>query len=224
MLSENLTKNFLNIGFSTLLITCAVALPATAQSSSGDLDALLAMLKDAGVDEVRSAPSLDGFDDRLAEAARLNDELTGGFNENGELRVPWGYVAALQSDPIEKKPFFHVLPGSNALTFGMLGCDFHCSYCQNWVTSQAMRDPAADIAVGSVRKVTPQGMVELARRSYRLAMQLAHYDDLRGLMSTWRWLHRWLALLLGALLVVHVTAAMRYGGVDLGALFAGGPR
>src|SRR5687768_13489720 len=51
------------------------------------------------------------------------------FNEGGELRVPWGYVAALQSDPIEKKPFFHVMPGTNALTFGMLGCDFHCGYC-----------------------------------------------------------------------------------------------
>src|SRR3972149_5891834 len=50
------------------------------------------------------------------------------FNEGGELRVPWGYVAALQSDPIEKKPFFHVMPGANALTFGMLGCDFHCGY------------------------------------------------------------------------------------------------
>ena len=51
------------------------------------------------------------------------------FNEGGELRVPWGYVAALQSDPVEKKPFFHVNPGTNALTFGMLGCDFHCGYC-----------------------------------------------------------------------------------------------
>lgn len=51
------------------------------------------------------------------------------FNEGGELRVPWGYVAALQSDPVEKKPFFHVMPGTNALTFGMLGCDFHCGYC-----------------------------------------------------------------------------------------------
>ena len=51
------------------------------------------------------------------------------FNEGGKLRVPWGYVAALQSDPIEKKPFFHVMPGTNALTFGMLGCDFHCGYC-----------------------------------------------------------------------------------------------
>jgi len=51
------------------------------------------------------------------------------FNRGGKLRVPWGYVAALQSDPIEKKPFFHVLPGANALTFGMLGCDYHCGYC-----------------------------------------------------------------------------------------------
>lgn len=51
------------------------------------------------------------------------------FNEGGELRVPWGYVGALQSDPIEKKPFFHAMPGTNALTFGMLGCDFHCGYC-----------------------------------------------------------------------------------------------
>lgn len=65
------------------------------------------------------------------------------YNAAGELRVPFGYVAGLQCDPVEKKPFYHVLPGSDALTFGMLGCDFHCSYCQNWVTSQALRDPAA---------------------------------------------------------------------------------
>lgn len=51
------------------------------------------------------------------------------FNRGGELRVPWGYVAALNADPIEKKPFSHFLPGSIALTFGMLGCDFHCEYC-----------------------------------------------------------------------------------------------
>ncbi len=51
------------------------------------------------------------------------------FVKDGELLVPWGYVAGLQSDPVEKKPFFHVYPGSDALTFGMLGCDLHCSYC-----------------------------------------------------------------------------------------------
>ena len=87
------------------------------------------------------------------------------FNEGGELRVPHGYVAALQSDPIEKKPFFHVLPSANALTFGMLGCDFHCSYCQNWLTSQAMRDPASDMSVNYIRRITPQEMVNLARKA-----------------------------------------------------------
>lgn len=57
--------------------------------------------------------------------------------------VPHGYAASLQCDPIEKKPFFHVLPGAEALSVGMLGCDYHCGYCQNWITSQALRDPEA---------------------------------------------------------------------------------
>ena len=87
------------------------------------------------------------------------------FNEDGELRVPHGYVAALQSDPIEKKPFFHVMPSTNALTFGMLGCDFHCGYCQNWLTSQTMRDPQSDVSVNYIRKISPQGMVEYARKT-----------------------------------------------------------
>jgi pyruvate formate lyase activating enzyme len=51
------------------------------------------------------------------------------FNEGGVLKVPWGYVGALQLDPVEKKPFFHALPGARALSFGMLGCDYHCGYC-----------------------------------------------------------------------------------------------
>jgi pyruvate formate lyase activating enzyme len=62
-------------------------------------------------------------------------------NRGGKLYVPFGYVSGAQSDPVEKKPFFHVLPGALAYSFGMLGCNFHCSYCQNWVTSQALRDP-----------------------------------------------------------------------------------
>jgi pyruvate formate lyase activating enzyme len=66
------------------------------------------------------------------------------FNQGGELRVPWGYVAALQIDPVEKKPFSHLLPGSRALTFGMLGCNFHCGFCQNWHTSQVLRDANAN--------------------------------------------------------------------------------
>ena len=81
------------------------------------------------------------------------------FNSGGKLRVPWGYVAGAQCDPIEKKPFFHVRPGSLAYSFGMLGCDLHCGYCQNWVTSQALRDPDA---LAPVRRATPEGLVRQA--------------------------------------------------------------
>lgn len=65
------------------------------------------------------------------------------YNRGGTLYVPWGYTAGTQCDPVEKKPFFHAYPGALAYSFGMLGCDLHCSYCQNWVTSQALRDSNA---------------------------------------------------------------------------------
>jgi pyruvate formate lyase activating enzyme len=81
------------------------------------------------------------------------------YNEGGVLRVPWGYVGALQCDPIEKKPFFHALPGSDALSFGMLGCDLHCAYCQNWFTSQSIRDPEA---VGAPRDLSVETVAQLA--------------------------------------------------------------
>jgi len=86
------------------------------------------------------------------------------FNQDGVLRVPWGYVAALQCDPIEKKPFYHMLPASDALTFGMLGCDFHCSFCQNWVSSQALRDPASDVAGNYVRQISAEEIVAYGTR------------------------------------------------------------
>ena len=98
------------------------------------------------------------------------------FNQGGTLRVPWGYVAALQSDPVEKKPFFHVFPGVNALTFGMLGCDFHCGYCQNWLTSQATRDPASNVSLNLIRRMTPQRMVELAHET-RAEIVVSSYNE-----------------------------------------------
>jgi len=81
------------------------------------------------------------------------------FNRGGQLRVPGGYVAGLQIDPIEKKPFYHAFPGRDALSFGMLGCDFHCGYCQNWVTSQALRD---DQAVSLPRFCSAEQLADLA--------------------------------------------------------------
>jgi pyruvate formate lyase activating enzyme len=81
------------------------------------------------------------------------------LNRGGKLYVPWGYTGALQCDPVEKKPFFHARPGALAFSFGMLGCDLHCGYCQNWVTSQALRDP---LAVSGIQRVTPERMVNAA--------------------------------------------------------------
>jgi pyruvate formate lyase activating enzyme len=78
------------------------------------------------------------------------------YNRGGKLYVPWGYVGGVQCDPIEKKPFNHAYPGALAYSFGMLGCDLHCSYCQNWVTSQALRDPAAIV---QPMRLTPQELV-----------------------------------------------------------------
>jgi len=79
------------------------------------------------------------------------------YNRGGTLYAPWGYVGGVQCDPIEKKPFFHAYPGALAYSFGMLGCDLHCSYCQNWVTSQALRDPNA---ISPPLEATPELLVQ----------------------------------------------------------------
>ena len=95
------------------------------------------------------------------------------FNEGGRLHVPWGYVGGVQCDPVEKKPFFHAYPGALAYSFGMLGCDLHCSYCQNWVTSQALRDPHA----GAVpRDTTPSLLVQDALRQ-RARIVVSTYNE-----------------------------------------------
>jgi pyruvate formate lyase activating enzyme len=95
------------------------------------------------------------------------------FNRGGTLLVPKGYVGGVQCDPVEKKPFFHVLPGSDALTFGMLGCDLHCAYCQNWVTSQALRDPDA---VSPAMPCTPDQLVGLAVK-HRARLVVSSYNE-----------------------------------------------
>ncbi len=95
------------------------------------------------------------------------------FNDGGTLRVPWGYVAGLAIDPIEKKPFYHAYPGRDALSFGMLGCDFHCSYCQNWVTSQMLRDSTA---MAHPSFVTAQELVDLAVR-HETPVMVSTYNE-----------------------------------------------
>ncbi|HSB80681.1 MAG TPA: AmmeMemoRadiSam system radical SAM enzyme [Candidatus Methylomirabilis sp.] len=96
------------------------------------------------------------------------------FNRGGLLYVPGGYVAtSLQLDPVEKKPFFHALPGSAALSFGMLGCDYHCGYCQNWITSQAIRD---ENAFARPARITPEDIVRCALQ-HRAPIVTSTYNE-----------------------------------------------
>jgi len=81
------------------------------------------------------------------------------FNRGGKLYAPSGYVSGVACDPIEKKPFFHVWPGARAFSFGMLGCDLHCGYCQNWLTSQALRERRSSL---DFVEITPKQLVGLA--------------------------------------------------------------
>ena len=102
------------------------------------------------------------------------------FNRDGTLMVPHNYVGALQCDPTEKKPFFHVLPGSRALTFGMLGCDYHCGYCQNWLTSQALRDPGAGL---DPEEVGAEGLVTMAQQMEAAVIASSYNEPL--ITSEW---------------------------------------
>ena len=95
------------------------------------------------------------------------------FNHLGQLRVPAGYVAGVNVDPIEKKPFYHVLPGSEALSFGMLGCDLHCSFCQNWISSQILRD---DRAVVTPQQISADDLARLAVR-HRTPVCVSTYNE-----------------------------------------------
>ena len=59
-------------------------------------------------------------------------------NRNGVLKLlVYGKASAMAVDPIEKKPLYHFIPGSGIFSFGTIGCNFNCSFCQNWDLSQA---------------------------------------------------------------------------------------
>jgi len=62
------------------------------------------------------------------------------INKNGKLECTvYGRAAALHLDRIEKKPLYHFLPGSKTLSFGTVGCNFACPFCQNWQISQTSK-------------------------------------------------------------------------------------
>jgi thioredoxin reductase len=56
-------------------------------------------------------------------------------------------------------------------------------------------------------------MIELARRAQRTALMASHYEDLRALLSSWRWFHRWVALFMVLIVAWHIVLALRYGSL-----------
>ncbi len=79
-------------------------------------------------------------------------------NLDGRLTsVSYGFPCAIHVDPIEKKPFNHFLPGTDALSLATAGCNLHCANCQNWEISQA--GPAEVPAY----QLEPSKLLELAK-------------------------------------------------------------
>ena len=77
------------------------------------------------------------------------------INKDGTLyTLGYGDPVAVHIDPIEKKPFFHVLPGSNAFSIAVAGCNLRCLFCQNWEISQSRPDETLNY------DLSPQAVVE----------------------------------------------------------------
>jgi len=83
-------------------------------------------------------------------------------NINGKLyALNYGKAAAVNIDPIEKKPFFHFLPGSYTLSIATVGCNFRCLNCQNYTLSQT---PKPDKPVLG-ENLSPKKIVEMASKN-----------------------------------------------------------
>ncbi len=80
-------------------------------------------------------------------------------NIGGELfTIGYNDPVAVHIDPIEKKPFFHVLPGTGALSIAVAGCNMRCIFCQNWTISQSRPDETMNYYL------TPHQVVALAKK------------------------------------------------------------
>lgn len=73
--------------------------------------------------------------------------------------LTYGLASSVHPDPIEKKPFFHFLPGSTAISFSSVGCNLFCRHCQNFSISRAKVDDSG------LSRITPEDVVRYARDS-----------------------------------------------------------
>ncbi|HWQ07483.1 MAG TPA: radical SAM protein, partial [Holophaga sp.] len=82
------------------------------------------------------------------------------LNDGGSLRTAVaGCTSGLCVDPVEKKPLYHFLPGTEVLSFGTVGCNLGCVFCQNWSLSRA-----EDFS--RLQPATPEEIVRVAREHH----------------------------------------------------------
>jgi pyruvate formate lyase activating enzyme len=85
-------------------------------------------------------------------------------NQGGVLyTAAYARLVAYQVDPVEKKPLYHFLPGTNSYSIAALGCNFRCGFCQNWEISQP--SAAKDSFAVSGEEMAPREIVEQALKS-----------------------------------------------------------
>lgn len=92
-------------------------------------------------------------------------------NQDGKLyAVMYGRVSSMAMDPIEKKPLYHFHPGSQILSVGTFGCNFHCGWCQNWTISQ-QHD-------GATRELPPETAVDLAKQQDSIGIAYTYNEPM----------------------------------------------
>ena len=77
-----------------------------------------------------------------------------------------------------------------------------------------MNDLRHDRAFDDVPAQEREELLQLAKRSYRLTLQITHFEEIRAILSTWRFIHRWLAILMVAFVLIHIVTALRYARLD----------
>lgn len=87
-------------------------------------------------------------------------------NVNGKLMLlVHGKVASYHADPIEKKPLYHFLPGSQIFSLGTFGCNFGCEFCQNWEISQTPKQVKAEALKKESSPVATQKIIEFIKQN-----------------------------------------------------------
>jgi len=107
-----------------------------------------------------------GFIECLAcnHRCKIAEEKTGicgvRKNEKGELKLlVYGKAAAQNLDPIEKKPLYHFYPGTNVFSIGTMGCNFSCTFCQNWDIAQFHKDHSTEEIENAGEDLFPEDIV-----------------------------------------------------------------